>query len=217
VSTRASLKLTKGHRFVTVRLVLVSHAATGATLRGSFPDDEPIDTHLSPPPLGRVVAALTGPERRCVQTGRLFGLEATVDPALRDCDYGRWRGRGLDEINVTEPNGVLQWLADPTSAIHGGESLLALLARVASWLDSTDFPAGKVAVFTHPAVVRAALVHALQAAPRTFWRIDVSPLGRALLSGNPGHWTLKEITVPRGMTPEPFARRAGKIAPIGSP
>jgi broad specificity phosphatase PhoE len=205
VSTRLLPELTKGHLFVTVRLVFVSHAATGATLRGRFPGDESIEAKLSPPPLGRIVKALTGPECRCVQTGRLFGVEATVDPVLRDCDYGRWSGMSLDEINDTDPGGVRQWLTDPASAPHGGESLLDLLARVGSWLDGAGLPAGRTAVFTHPAVVRAALVHALQAGPATFWRIDVPPLAKAVLSGGAGHWTLKEITIFRG--------RGGAIRP----
>jgi broad specificity phosphatase PhoE len=188
----------KGHLFVTVRLIFVSHAATAATVRAAFPADDPIATDLAPGPLARIVLALAGPEVRCVQTGRLFGLEASVDPALRDCDYGRWAGRSLDEINVTDPEGVRQWLTDPRSAPHGGESLAALLVRAGSWLDGTAFPAGRVAVFTHPAVVRAVVAHALTAGPHALWRIDIPPLARATLSGGAGRWTLKELVIPAG-------------------
>jgi broad specificity phosphatase PhoE len=49
---------------------------------------------------------------------------------------------------------------------------------------------------THPAVVRAAIVHALGAPPAAFWRIDVAPLSRTDLSGRDGRWNLRGIGRP---------------------
>jgi len=178
---------------VTNRLIFVSHAPTALTRRAAFPADVPIEAGQPKGELSRIVAAVSGPERRCVQTGRLFGLEPAVDPALRDWDHGTWAGHTLDEINITDPAGVAAWLADPSSTPGGGDSLLAVLGRVGAWLDGTAYPAGRVAVFTHPAIIRAAVVHALGAGPRSFWRIDVAPLSRTTLSGTPGRWTLSEI------------------------
>jgi broad specificity phosphatase PhoE len=43
---------------------------------------------------------------------------------------------------------------------------------------------------THASVIRAAIVCALEAEPRSFWRIDIAPLSLTRLSGNHGRWTL---------------------------
>lgn len=174
---------------MTVRLIFVSHAPTLFTRQAAFPADVPIEPIHSREQPGRFTAALAGPEIRCVQTGQLFGLTPLTDPALRDCDYGSWAGRTLDEINLTDPAGLHAWLTDPHSTPHGGESLAAMLERVGGWLDAAEFPQGRVAVFTHPAIIRAAVVHALSAPPNAFWRIDIAPLSRVKLTGRPGRWT----------------------------
>jgi broad specificity phosphatase PhoE len=123
----------------------------------------------------------------------LFGLDPATDPALREWDHGTWTGRTLDEINVTDPAGVAAWLTDPTSTPGGGESLAMVLGRVGAWLDGTAFPVGRIAIFTHPAIVRAAVIHALRAEAHSFWRVDVAPLSRTTLSGGPAGWTVNEI------------------------
>jgi broad specificity phosphatase PhoE len=174
---------------MTTRLTLVCHAATAATRRAAFPgEDEPILDEAAKP-VARVDIALTGPEPRCRRTAELLGLNATVDPRLRDCDYRDWIGRTLAEL---EPEAVAAWLSDPAAVPHGGESGLALLARVAGWLDQLDAP-GRIVAVTHPSVIRAALVHAIRATPATFWRIDIAPLSHTVLSGRNRTWTLRSL------------------------
>jgi broad specificity phosphatase PhoE len=53
---------------------------------------------------------------------------------LRECDYGRWAGKRFSEIVVDEPDAANSWLNDLTAAPHGGESILDLMGRVATWL-----------------------------------------------------------------------------------
>ncbi|WP_436497662.1 histidine phosphatase family protein [Actinokineospora sp. HUAS TT18] len=173
-------------------LTVVSHAATAATRLAAFPDDEPVER---PDIDGSVSAdtAVRGPESRCAQTAAALGLSAESDDRLRDCDFGRWRGRTLDEVAAAEPDAMALWLTDPAAAPHGGESLLELLDRVGSWLDAP--PEGRrTAAVTHPAVVKAMIVHALGAEPSAFWRIDIAPLSRTILRGGPGRWTLRWLT-----------------------
>jgi broad specificity phosphatase PhoE len=154
--------------------------------RAAFPADVAIEPGQPGGTVDRVAHAVAGPERRCVQTGQLFGLDPAIDVGLRDWDYGSWAGRGLDEVS-----GVEEWIGDPASAPHGGESLHGVLSRVGAWLDETPFPPGGVALFTHPAIVRAAVVHALRAGPESFWRIDVEPLSQTTIAGGPGRWNLR--------------------------
>jgi broad specificity phosphatase PhoE len=105
---------------------------------------------------------------------------------------GRWQGFTLGEAMAREPGAVDAWLADPGSAPHGGESLLAFIQRVGGWLDTrpTD-GGGKIVAVAEPAVVRAALVYALKAPPSTYWNIDVRPLSTATLMGWAGRWNLR--------------------------
>lgn len=175
---------------MTSRVVLICHAATSATRRAAFPVDEPVES-APPPATMRADVCLTAPETRCQQTAKALGLTATVDDDLRDCDYGTWSGRTLDEVTAAAPIAVTQWLTEPTAAPHGGESTVDLLARVGAWLDTRPHNHDKIVVVTHASIVKAAVVHAIQATPRSFWRIDVPPLSRTVLSGHPGSWTLR--------------------------
>ena len=51
-----------------------------------------------------------------------------------------------------------------------------------------------VVAVTHVSVMRAAIVYALQAEPRSFWHIDIAPLSLVRLSGHGGRWTLVSVT-----------------------
>ena len=178
-----------------VRLSLVSHAMTDAMAAGRFPADEPLnDTGRR---LVEAVAALevsgdtrqlTGPERRARQTAQLLGLKAATEPRLADLDCGCWRAQPLGNIRAED---LQVWLADPARAPHGGESIVNLIDRVARWLESlTDDTSPTVAV-THPAVIRAAILLALDAPPESLWRIDIAPVGRTVMHFREDRWTLR--------------------------
>jgi broad specificity phosphatase PhoE len=95
-------------------------------------------------------------------------------------------------MQVREPAAVDAWLADPRSAPHGDESLLAFLSRVGRWLDTRPADdGGRIVAVAEPAVVRAALVYALKAPPSTYWNIDVRPLSTVTLNGRAGRWNLR--------------------------
>jgi broad specificity phosphatase PhoE len=182
---------------MTTRIVLVCHARTAAMRDGAFPADEPIDeagaaraAGLSGQlhPGGR---AWTSPALRARQTALALGLDAAIAPALRDCDYGRWSGRRLAEIEAEEPAALAAWLAEPATAAHGGEAGSALLERVAAWLDERGREAGRVIAVTHAAVIRAAIVRVIRATPRSFGHIDVAPLSLTLLTCHAGYWRLR--------------------------
>ncbi|WP_405461992.1 histidine phosphatase family protein [Streptomyces sp. NBC_00101] len=139
---------------------------------------------------------LSGPSQRCLRTARALGVRPVPEPVLHDWDMGRWRGRRLAEVSAGEPEGVAAWLGDPAAAPHGGESLHGLLGRVGGWLDSlagadgASEGDGRVLVVAEPAVVRAAVVHAVALPPAAFWRLDVAPLSLVALTGRAGRWNL---------------------------
>ncbi|OBH14459.1 histidine phosphatase family protein [Mycobacterium sp. E1747] len=171
-----------------LRLTLVSHAMTDAMAAGRFPLDEPLSD------VGRrqvnevgfnAMKHLAAPERRAGETAELLGLAARVEPRLADIDCGTWCGRAPTAI---DPRDLHAWLTDPQRAPHGGESIVALIERVAGWLKSVNRPT--VAV-THPAVIRAAILIALAAPPESFWRIDIPPVSRIVMHLRDGRWTLR--------------------------
>jgi broad specificity phosphatase PhoE len=179
-----------------VRLILVSHAMTDAMAAERFPADESLND------IGRQQAEaaagvgikglearqLVGPERRSRQTAQLLGLRAIPEPRLADLDCGSWRGKTLGAV---DPADLGVWLTEPDLAPHGGESIVDLIERVAGWLASlTEDTLGTVAV-THPAVIRAAILRALDIPPKSFWRIDIAPASRTVLHFRNGCWTLR--------------------------
>jgi broad specificity phosphatase PhoE len=181
---------------MTARLDLIAHGATEAARAGRFPDDDALEASsvIAVEALssrlrsyGRV---LTAPARAARETAAALGLGAEVETALRDCDYGRWRGLASKDVAAREPDGFAAWLDDPAAAPHGGESLAALILRVSVWLAESLARDGATLAVTHASVVRAAIASALGAGPSAFWRIDVAPLSLARLSGRDGRWNL---------------------------
>ncbi|GAA4665328.1 histidine phosphatase family protein [Streptomyces chumphonensis] len=182
------------------RLTLLAAARSAPLLDARFDDDRPLDDagwrelHRRVSALAPLAAAelrYCSPSTGCRETGRALGLAPLAQPALRDCDMGRWHGLTLREVTAHEPRAVAAWLSDPFVAPHGGESLAAFIARVGSWLDTRPLDAeGSIVAVAEPAVVRAALCHALTAAPGTYWHLDVRPLAAVTLTGRAGQWSL---------------------------
>jgi len=176
-----------------VRLTLVSHAMTDAMAAGRFPTDEPlnpvghrqVDASID---LGVAERAFCGPEKRCRQTAELLGLQADNETRLADLDCGRWRGDFLGRVDSAD---LAIWLTDPTRAPHGGESVVDLIGRVTGWMDSLSADRARVVAVTHPAVIRAAIVIALDAPPKSFWRIDIAPASRTVMHFRGHAWTLR--------------------------
>jgi broad specificity phosphatase PhoE len=188
------------------RLLLVRHAATAATRRAEFPTDEPLDEHgvrdagalASAVPSGCEV--LASPARRCLQTAAAAGLSATVEPRLAECDFGSWAGRSLQEIHAERPGDAERWMTDPGADPHGGESLQAFNERVVGWLDEQRGGDGDLVAITHGGVVKAAVVNALDAPLRSFWRVGASPLAITELHAHGDGWTVTRVNCRRART-----------------
>jgi broad specificity phosphatase PhoE len=187
------------------RLLLISHAATAAMRSGRFPADDALNTIDERamtaaaalcerlPAMESDVTILCSPALCARETAQALGLTAQVADALADMDYGRWRGMRLAEIGAVEQAALVAWSSDPDAAPHGGESFNAVLARVGAWLDrlgDIDAPVtGSVIAVTHAPVIRAAILHSIGAAPRSFSRIEVAPLSVVELRHSKRGWT----------------------------
>lgn len=175
------------------RLTLICHARTVAQKLARFPTDEPVENLAVPSDAFRARLAVTrrlvcAPELRTQQTAAWFGADAQIDQALRDCDWGRWHGQSIKDLQANENQALQAWLADPEAAPHGGESVRQLTQRVAKWLDTIAATPGHAVAVTHPFVMRAALMQVLQGA--AFNAIDIEPLAMIDLRFN-GIWRLR--------------------------
>jgi broad specificity phosphatase PhoE len=187
---------------MTCRMSLINHGTTSAMRRAAFPLDEELEDGSAIEPvrggsaLLKASRAWTSPARRARQTADALGLRCIEEAALRDLDYGSWSGRGLEEIHKEDPAAIAAWRADPNAAPHGGESTADLLRRVAVWLDREAAAGGRIVAVTHVSVIRAGVLHAIDAPSTSFWRVDVAPLTVADLRHDGSRWTLRALGQP---------------------
>lgn len=184
-----------------LRVTFVAAARSTPALAERFQDDRPLDqagweevqrAMRRLIPLAAAELRYCSPTPRSRATGDALGYAPLVQLALRDCDMGRWQGLTLGEAMAREPEAVDAWLADPRSAPHGGEPLLAFIARVGGWLDTRPVEdGGRIVAVAEPSVIRAALVYALMAPPATYWNLDVRPLSTTTVTGRGGRWNLR--------------------------
>ncbi|WP_338477043.1 histidine phosphatase family protein [Pseudomonas khavaziana] len=175
------------------RLTLVCHAVTPLQKQGCFPDDESVAMDWQGAALSlagrykKQPRLLCGPEARARQTASLFGANADIEMALRDADFGSWKGQDISEL---DSEALTAWSTDSTSAPHGGESVEQVCARVGQWIKSLESHSGHVVAVTHPFVIRAAMLHVMQLPISMFYLIDVEPLSSVELRFN-GRWRLR--------------------------
>jgi broad specificity phosphatase PhoE len=135
--------------------------------------------------------AYSAPERRARQTAEAFGLDAEISPMLRDCNFGCWAGKTLRNVEREDPLGLAAWIADPSVAPHGGESILDVMRRTVDWLDKHCPQRGRVAVISHSTVIRCAILSAIGGSSRSFWNLNVSPLATVDMSCDGRRWVFQ--------------------------
>ncbi len=193
---------------MTPRITLICHATTRALRSATFGGDEPLDeagrarSQRLAGRLGAVDACWTSPALCARETAAALGLNATVDERLGDCDYGRWKGLKFQQVLLREPRKLVAWIRMPSTAPHGGESIPQVLQRVASWMTERGRDRGHTVAVTHSAVIRAAVVHVIQAELPSFWRIDILPLSQTELRTNGRRWVLRSIAPLSAAEPE---------------
>lgn len=187
------------------RITLVAHGTTRALRAATFGAQDGLDdvgrrhAERLKGRLGKVDRVFLSPAPAARETAEALGLEdATVDDALRDCDYGRWTGLKLNQVILKEPRKLISWIRKPDTAPHGGETIPQVRARVDTWFKAHSRDEGHTVAVTHSAVIRAAIVHVIQAEPVSFWRIDVVPLAFADFRTNGRRWVFRSLAVPEG-------------------
>ena len=124
-----------------------------------------------------IAAVVSSPLRRARQTATAIaavaGCEVEVDDRLIELDYGDWDGRPLGEIDAAE---WAAWRADPAFTPPGGESLVAVTARVDVFCHETLTGAGATATViavSHVSPIKAAVCWALGIDERATWQMQL--------------------------------------------
>ncbi|MFF3501486.1 histidine phosphatase family protein [Streptomyces sp. NPDC003247] len=181
---------------MTIRLTLLC-ASPARTVLGCAPLSEraphDVGAALTSPPAHS--ATLRSPSAGSALIAAGLGVRAAVDPALRDIDYGTWRGRTVADVVAADPCGYSSWLTDPDAAPHGGETARQLCRRIAQWLSSLPADTGRTLAIVEAAVAQAVLVHALSAPPRALWKLSVPPLNAVHLTCCDGVWRVQPTDV----------------------
>jgi alpha-ribazole phosphatase len=108
-----------------------------------------------------VATVWSSPSVRCLIPARAAAASAhaqlRTDHRLRELNFGRWEGRRWTEIERSVLDG---WAADPSGfAPPGGETGLALLARVSDLMRTLEAEAVDCAVISHGGPLK--ILHAL--------------------------------------------------------
>lgn len=189
-----------------VRLTMICCGMTAAGRRGFFPSDEPLEDKalVGMPALAGILPAAdrawTSPALRARQTAEALSLQAADIVALRDQDLGAWAGRAFDDVQLAQPDAAHAWLVDPAVTPPNGENFNAVAARVAALVDALTAEPGHTIAITHPAVIRAAILHVLKAPLSGFRFIDVEPLSLADFRSDGTRWLLRAsgVMAPKG-------------------
>jgi broad specificity phosphatase PhoE len=145
----------------------------------SQPDAEAVARALAGEDVGLIVSS---PLQRAVATAAplaaLVGLEPRIDDRFGEMHVGPWEGSSEDEIAEQWPAEWQCWRTEPHRLeLHGRETLAELNARVAEALDelTSESVFGDTAVvFTHDAVVRAAVAWALGTGPEVYRHLNIA-------------------------------------------
>ena len=149
------------------RLALLRHGPTAwnAEKRLQGRADEPLSVEdeeqvrlWSLPPEAAGFRWLTSPLLRARRTAELIGVDAEIEPAAIELDFGSWEGRRLSEIRAEDPAGTE---ANEARGLDftppGGESPRDVQARLLPLLARLTAEGRDSGIVTHKGVIRALL------------------------------------------------------------
>ncbi|MGA8848035.1 MAG: bifunctional RNase H/acid phosphatase [Nocardioides sp.] len=134
------------------------------------------------PLAGRIDAIVSSPVRRTRESGELLssllgGQGVSEDPGFAEMEFGHWDGLTFAEVSDQHAEEMAAWLGSLEVAPAGGESFLAVQARVLAARDRLVFEhAGRTVVLTsHVTPIKTLVADALQAPLGSVFRMELSP------------------------------------------
>ena len=143
---------------------------------------------------GGIDVIVSSPLTRCLQTAEAaaeeLGLQVEVVDKLIEQDFGAWEGKTFEEAHALDPRLHDEWLADPSLAPPGGESLQKLHNRVRGVRrDLQERHAGKtILVVSHVSPIKSFVRQAIDAGPHVVARmfLDLASLSVVEFFGDAG-------------------------------
>ena len=100
---------------------------------------------------------VSSPLSRAVETARILGVEAALEDALVEMNWGRWEGQRIEDLGAELDAATAD---DERQGLDlrrpGGESPRDVQRRIAPWLASVAATGQATAAVTHKGVIRAA-------------------------------------------------------------
>jgi probable phosphoglycerate mutase len=168
--------------------VLVRHGATEHSADGRFSgrNDLPLDAsgreqaaRLAARDFGTVVAVVSSPLRRCIQTAEVLatrlGQPVEIVDDLAETDFGVWEGLTFAEARDADPTVMRDWQRSPAVAPPDGESFVEVGERVerARAALAARYPDSTVVVVTHVTPIKLLVCSALEAPPIAMFRLHL--------------------------------------------
>ena len=147
--------------------------------------------------------------------GKALGLNVNLSEDLRECSYGKWEGKTLEEIREKYAGELEQWRSNEAGyARGGGEALEEMQARSWARLKSLAdaHPGEAVALFTHSGPIRGAVCRIFDLSISDRYRFQVDNGSLTVRRRSPkGLWQLVLLnqTVHLG-------ERAPAVSPVAS-
>lgn len=132
---------------------------------------EALGSYLAGEAVSRVISS---PLRRARDTAAAIaarhGAAVELDERLIELDYGEWDGVALRDVDA---DAWAQWRANPAFVPPGGESLIDVSARVASFCADVLPASDGIVAVSHVSPIKAAVCAALEVDERVTWRMQL--------------------------------------------
>jgi broad specificity phosphatase PhoE len=172
-------------------IVLVRHAETdwNTDLRFQGHADTPLN-ELGRTRIGQVIEALRPWNPEIIFTsdlsraremaegvGAAFGIEVIAREDLRECSYGEWEGKKLEEVRRDHGDDLDRWHRNESGFPRGGgESLLQMQERVLAAIESIarEHAGRTIVILSHSGPVRGVICRTLDIPIDQRYRFEVN-------------------------------------------
>jgi len=144
-----------------------------------------------------IAAIYTSPQRRAQETAaplaRRAGLEARIEAALDEVDFGDWSGKSFQSL-AGDPHWAVWCERRGIAQPPNGERFADVQARIVGAVDrlATVHVDETIALVSHGDVIKAALAHVLGMSLDDLERFDVAPASVNIIAAS-GSWRRVEL------------------------
>jgi probable phosphoglycerate mutase len=118
---------------------------------------------------------------RCQETAQIvaaaLGVSVSIDPDLREMDFGLWEEMTFDEVLQRYPDDLSRWKRSASATPTGSsETFAAVVDRMGTAAErfATRYAGASVVAVTHVTPVKAMVANALGAPPSALFRMELS-------------------------------------------